>query len=42
MSLEKLQILYDGASKYYELGDFDTFKSKMQDEKKRRIFYDGA
>ena len=42
MSLEKLQILYDGVSKYYELGDFDTFKSKMQDEKKRRIFYDGV
>ena len=38
--LEKLQIVYNEVSKKYDIGDFDTFESKMQDDDKRRIFYD--
>lgn len=35
------RVLYDILSLYdYDLGDYETFSQKMNDEKKRRIFYD--
>ena len=38
-NVEKLQSLYDVTSEYFDLGDFDSFSSKMQDIEGRRNFY---
>ena len=41
MALESLQKLYNGVtSQRIDIGDFDTFKTKMQNPKSRRSFYD--
>jgi len=41
MPLESLQKLYDGVtSQNVKIGDFDTFKTKMQNPESRRKFYD--
>lgn len=37
---DKRKILYNQLSKDYELGDFDSFSSKLDDETKRKAFYD--
>ena len=40
MPLESLNKLYDSVSKTYEIGDFNTFKTKMGNPDSRRKFYD--
>lgn len=40
MALESLQKLYNGVSEFYDIGDFNTFKTKMQNPDSRRSFYD--
>ncbi len=40
MPLESLNKLYDSVSKAYEIGDFNTFKTKMGNPDSRRKFYD--
>ena len=41
MALESLQKLYNGVtSQRIDIGDFDTFKTKMQNPESRRSFYD--
>jgi len=41
MALESLKKLYNGvSSQQVDIGDFDTFKSKMQSSESRRKFYD--
>ena len=39
---DKRKILYNQLSKDYELGDFDSFSSKLDDENKRKAFYDAV
>ena len=40
MPKESLQSLYNTVSEQYDIGTYDSFSGKMQDPKKRRIFYD--
>jgi len=40
MPLESLRKLYDGVSSEYEIGDFNTFKTKMGNPNSRKKFYD--
>lgn len=39
---DKRKILYNQLSKDYDLGDFDSFSSKLDDENKRKAFYDAV
>lgn len=39
-NVSKKRTLYDALSDKYDLGDFETFSKKMDDEDKRRILYD--
>lgn len=38
----KRKVLYDQLSKDYDLGDFESFSSKLDDENKRKAFYDAV
>lgn len=38
--MDELQKLYDAVSKHYDIGDLETFKSKMATPEQRRSFYD--
>ncbi len=40
MPQESLKKLYDGVSTKYDIGDFNTFSSKMQNPDSRKRFYD--
>jgi len=40
MPQESLKKLYDGVSAKYDIGDFNTFSSKMQNPDSRKRFYD--
>lgn len=38
----KLKLLYDNVSQHFELGDYESFKSKMANPEKRKLFYDNV
>lgn len=38
---EKLRALHAAVSKDYDIGDFETFKQKLQNPEKRKAFYNG-
>lgn len=42
MDEEKLRLLYDAVSKDYDIGDYNSFSSKLADPNKRKAFYDGV
>ena len=39
--VDRLRLLYDHASKKYDLGNYDEFYAKMHDPNKRKILYQG-
>ena len=42
MALESQRKLYDGVSKYIDIGEFDSFSKRMQDHQDRQSFYDNV